>query len=214
MQDFLCDVSPRGSERRGSWMLTIMAAVLLSFGVGAATAAFTLVSAGAQYPARFVACETMLQLSDSPFAHQREDTPSANEVQERVSEAYRATYESSYQLRYEAAGNLVSSLSDVTDDLDAHSLAPLFAAGALAMLVACARMAACMLSAPHAPAVAAVAAVAAIAAIGALFVSAVLVSVLGLPAMGLRAVAFALCVSLLAARFARAARNNLLPATA
>jgi hypothetical protein len=40
-----------------------------------------------------------------------------------------------------------------------------------------------------------------------------LVSVLGFPAMGLRAVAFAVSVSLLAARFARATRNDL-PAAA
>ena len=148
----------------------------------------------------------MLQLSGNPFTHQSHDIPSADEVQARVSEAYRATYEPGYQMRYENAGELVSSWSDVTDDLDARSLAPLFAAGALAMLVACARGAARMIALPRAPAVAA------ISATGALFVSAILISVLGLPAMGLRAVAFAICVSLLAVRFARMSRNNLLPA--
>ena len=41
MQEILCDASPRGFERRSGWGLTILATVLLSFGVGAATAAFT-----------------------------------------------------------------------------------------------------------------------------------------------------------------------------
>jgi len=209
MQDLLCEMSPRGSERRGGWGLTILATVLLSFGVGAATAAFMLMSADAPHGAPFVSCETMLQLSQGPFAHRSDDLPTADEVQARVTEAYRASHESSYrahhQMHLEDAGELASSWSDVTDDLDMRSLAPLFAAAALAMLVACARGAARMIAERHASAVAA------ISAIGALCVSAMLVSVLGLPAMGLRAVAFAICVASLAARFARMARNDLLP---
>ena len=94
------------------------------------------------------------------------------------------------------------------DDLDGRPLAPLLAAGALAVLVACARGAARMLAEPRAPAVVAV------SAVGALLVSAALSSALGLPSMGLRAVAFAICVSMLTARFARAAREELVPVRA
>jgi hypothetical protein len=205
MQEILCDVSSSGSGRGGSWALTMLAAVLLSFGVGAATAAFTLMSADSEHAAPFVACETMLQLSSSPSAHPSENIPSADEVQARVSEAYRATYESGYQARYEAAGDAVSSWSDAMDDLDGQSLAPLVAAGALTILVACARGAARMLAEPRGPALALA------SAAGALFVSAMLISAFGLPAMGLRAVAFAICVSMLAARFTRTARRELVP---
>ena len=200
-----------------------MATVLLSFGVGAATAAFTLVNDLAPHAAPYVACETMLQLSSGPphevvsdtisvvtsrFARESADIPSADVIQERVAESYRAAYESSYQARYEAAGKAAGAWSSMTDDLDGRPLAPLFAAGALAMLVACARGASRMLAAPHSPAVAAV------SAIGALLVSAMLIDVLGLPAMGLRAAAFAICVSMLAVRFARTARIDMMIAAA
>jgi hypothetical protein len=164
MQDILCEMSPRGSgarSGRGLTMLaTVLATVLLSFGVGTATAAFTLMNAAPRHSVSFVACDTI---------------PLVVEVQG-------------------------------LGDLDVPALAPLFAAGALAMLVVSARGAARMLSAPHAPEVVA------ISAIGALFVSAMLISAFGLPSMGLRAVAFAICVSMLAARFARVTRTELLPA--
>ena len=205
MQDILWEVSPSGTGRRGGWGLSILAAVLLSFGVGAATAAFALMSADSEHVAPIVACETMLQLSSSPFARQSGDIPSADEVEAHVTEAYRASYEPGYQARYEAAGDMVSSWSDATSDFDGRSLAPLFAAGALAILVACARGASGMLAEPRGTIVAV------ISAAGALFVSAMLIKVFGLPAMGLRAVAFAICVSALAAKFAWVTRKELAP---
>jgi len=203
MQDILRDVSPSGNGCRSGWGLSILATVLLSFGVGAATAAFTLMSADSERAAPFVACETMLQLSSGPFARQSAYGPSADEVQARVTEAYRATYEPGYRARYETAEDAVSSWSDAMDDFDPRSLAPLFAVGALAILVACARGASRMLAVPRGPAVVAA------SAAGALFVSAMLLSVFGLPTMGLRAVAFAICVSMMAAKFARATRREL-----
>jgi hypothetical protein len=210
MQQIPWNASPRGSERRSGLGLTVMAAVLLSFGVGAATAAFALVSSVSRHSVPLVACESMLQLTGSQFAHASANVPTADEVQARVTEAYRETYDASYSPDYEAsferAGDVVGSWSEVAESLDGRWLAPLFAAGALAMLVACARGAAHMLTAPRARAVAAV------SAVGALFVSAMLLGVLGLPMMGLRSVAFAICVSMLAVKFAQRARNDLLPA--
>ena len=205
MENIPCEVSSRGSGAGSRWGFAALATVLLSFGVGAATAAFTLVNDLAPHAAPYVACETMLQLSSGP---PHADIPSADMIQERVAESYRAAYESSYQARYEAAGNVAGAWTSMTDDLDGRPLAPLFAAGALAMLVACARGAARMLATPHSPAVAAV------SAIGALLVSAMLIDVLGLPAMGLRAAAFAICVSMLAVRFARTARIDRMIAAA
>jgi len=160
----------------------MLATVLLSLGVGAATAAFTLMSAESRHAAPIVACETMLQLSGTPFAHESGDMRSADEVADEV--------------------------ADTVDDLDGRPLALVFAAGALAVLVACARGAARLLAEPRVPEVAAV------SAAGALLVSATLIGVFGLPSMGLRAVAFAICVSMLAARFARIARGELVPARA
>ena len=154
MQNIPCDVRPRGSSLRGSWALALLATALLSFGVGAATAAFTLLNAVSRHSAPYVSCEAMLELSG------------------------------------------------------ALPRAPLFAAGALAMLVACVRGAAHVMAEPRAPAISAA------SAPGALVVSAMLINTFGLPAMGLRAVAFAICVSMVAARFARTARSDLVPATA
>ena len=192
MQNIPCEVSSRGSGAGSRWGFAALATVLLSFGVGAATAAFTLVNDLAPHAAPYVACETMLQLSSGPPHAVISDTISVVR----------------YQARYEAAGNVAGAWTSMTDDLDGRPLAPLFAAGALAMLVACARGAARMLATPHSPAVAAV------SAIGALLVSAMLIDVLGLPAMGLRAAAFAICVSMLAVRFARTARIDRMIAAA
>jgi len=164
----------------------MLATVLLSLGVGAATAAFTLMSTESRHAAPIVACETMLQLSGTPFAHESGDTRSADAVADEVAD----------------------EVADAVDDLDGRSFALVLAAGALAVLVACARGAARLLTEPCVPEVAAV------SAVGALLVSATLIGVFGLPSMGLRAVAFAICVSMLAARFARIARRELVPARA
>ena len=66
MQNIPCDVRPRGSSLpslHGSWALALLATALLSFGVGAATAAFTLMNAVTRHSAPYASCETMLELS-------------------------------------------------------------------------------------------------------------------------------------------------------
>jgi hypothetical protein len=200
MHNFICDAIPRSSELRGGWGFRVMATVLLSFGVGATTAAFTLMSEAAPHSAPSVICETMLQISGDPSASLSASVPSSAELQEQVSEAY--------QTSYETAGDAVGSWSDVSDTLGGRPLAPLFAAGALALLVACARGAASLLAAP--PGFLAQTG----SVLGALLVAALLINVLGLPSMGLRAIAFAISVSLVAAKFARIARKHLVPAAA
>ncbi|MDB4910341.1 MAG: hypothetical protein JWO39_1164 [Gemmatimonadetes bacterium] len=200
MHSILCDVNPRGSGLRGSWGLTVMATVLLSVGVGATTAAFALVNGVAPSSAPGVACETMLQISSDPPALLSASVPSSAEMREHMSDVY--------QTSYEAAGDAVGSWSEMADSSGGWSLAPLLAAGALALLVACTRGAASMLAAPpnlraHAT-----------SALGALVVAALLINVLGLPALGIRSIAFAIIVSFLAAKFARIARKHLVPAIA
>jgi hypothetical protein len=154
----------------------------------------------ASHSAPFVNCETMLQISGDPSTSLGASIPSSAELQEQVTK--------SYQTSYEAAGDPVGSSSDVSDMLGQRPLAPLFAAGALALLVACARGAASLLAAPpgflaHAGSM-----------LGALLVAALLINVFGLPALGVRAIAFAIGASLVAAKFARIARKHLVPAAA
>jgi hypothetical protein len=128
MHTNLCNAGPRASEL-GGWGLSVLAAVLLSVGVGAATAAFMVMNGAASHSASFSSCGTMLEMAS---------------------------------------------------DLDALPLAPLFAAGAVAMLVACARGAARLLDEPRSTGVIAA------SAIGALVLAASLSRVLGLPALGTR----------------------------
>jgi hypothetical protein len=201
MHNFLCDLNPRSTGLRGGRGFTLMAMVLLSFGVGAATAAFALMDGAAPHSMPYVRCETMLRISTDPAAPLSENIPSRAGLRERVSDAYDASYEA----EGDAVGPSVSSWSDVADDLDGRPFAPLIAAGALAMLVACARGAARLLAAPRG------AAISAGSALGALLVAAILVNVFGLPALGIRAIAFAVIVALVAVKFARSAQESLVP---
>jgi hypothetical protein len=155
----------------GSWGLDVLAALLLSFGVGAATAAFTVMNRVDAHTMPFSACETMLEMPIGPSAY--------------------VTYTSASLL-----------------PVDAQPLAPILAAGALAILVACARGAGRLLDAPGRRGVIVA------TSIGALVLVAALSSVSGIPAPGIRGIAFAISVAMLATRFARASREELLPARA
>jgi len=164
----LRDVSSRKSWGCG-WGFDVLAALLLSFGVGAATAAFTIMNRVDAHTMPFSGCETMLEMPIGPSAY--------------------VTYTSASLL-----------------PLDARPLAPILAAGALAMLVACARGAGRLLD------VSGRAGVIAATSIGALVLAAALSSAFGIPAPGIRGIAFAISVAMLATRFARATREELLPA--
>jgi hypothetical protein len=155
-------------------------------------------------------CEMMLQVSNDRWAPLAAGMPPAVAQHERVLENERVidAYQNAYEMSFEVPGDAVSSWSDTEGNLGARTLAPLFAAGALVLLVACARGASRLLDATHGQAIAAG------SAIGALVVAAILINGLGLPALGIRAIAFAVCASLLAAKFARTARRNLVLAAA
>jgi hypothetical protein len=204
MHNILCGVSSRSLELRGGWGLTVMATVLLSFGVGATTAAFALMNDAAPHSVTSFSCETMLGISGDPSVISSAGIPSSAELHEQVSEAYQTSHDAVDN----AADDMVGSWSDVPDTLGARPLVLLFAAGALALLVACARGAASLLAAPpgflaHTASV-----------LGALLVAALLIDVFGLPALGIRAIAFAISASLVAVKFARIARKHLGPAAA
>ncbi|MDQ2766599.1 MAG: hypothetical protein M3Y30_05540, partial [Gemmatimonadota bacterium] len=177
------------ANRRGS---TVIAVLLLALGVGASTAAFTLVNGVMPHSAPFVTCETTFVYSSDVPVMPTLTVPDAGEVKERISDAY--------QTSYEAAGDAVDSWSESADDFgDAGGrvLSVLLAAGALALLVACTRLAARALAATRASTLFVG------VALCALPVAALLASAFGFPALGFRAVAFAVTVSLVAAYSAR-----------
>jgi len=196
----LCDVTSRISGR-GGLGLDVLAAVLLSLCVGAATAAFTVMNRIATHRLPNITCEMMLEMPSGPSAYGAYTAaalPSPIDVHERVVNAF--------QTGYEAGGVAMGSGWEVASVPDLRALAPLFAAGALAMLLACTRVVARLGAVARAPAVIAG------SAIGALMIAAVLVELFGLPALGIRAIAFAVSVSLLAARFPRSAWQEMISA--
>ena len=212
MHNILCEPSKparRLVNRRGS---TTIAVLLLSLGVGASTAAFSLVNGVMPHSSPFVTCETTIEYTGDlasmppmPSLH----VPPPAELQERISDVY--------QTSYEAAGDAVDSWSDVAGDVrDASEVgglsdlgdvggrivAVLLGAGALVLLVACMRGASRALATPR------TSTFFASVALGALPVAALLVSGFGLPALGLRAITFAMAVSVVAAYSAIAKQKS------
>jgi hypothetical protein len=199
MHNYPCeptDSARRFVTRRGS---TVVGVLLLSLGVGASTAAFSLVNGVMPHSASFVTCETTMEYT-SDLSNLSTNTPAlavptSAEMQERISDVYDASYE--------AAGEAVDSWSDAADQVDdigdvgGRIVAVLLSAGALALLVFCTRGAARVLGASRSSTLFVV------VALGALPVAALLASVLGLQALGLRAVAFMVTVSVVAAYWAR-----------
>ena len=172
-----------------------MAVLLLSLGVGASTAAFTLVNGAMPHSASYVTCETTVEFaSDIPSVPATMPTfnvPAPRELQERISDAYETSYE--------AAGDAVDSwhdaAGDVSDlgDIGGRIVALRLGAGALVLLVVCTRGASRVLASSHSSALFIV------VALGALPVAALLASAFGLPALGFRGVAFMVAVSVVAA---------------
>ncbi|HEV7704713.1 MAG TPA: hypothetical protein VGO46_10495 [Gemmatimonadaceae bacterium] len=204
MHNILCEpIKParRLVNRRGS---TVIAVLLLSLGVGASTAAFTLVNGVMPHSAPFVTCETTVEytgdLASMPAMTPAINVPAPGELQERISDAYATSYE--------AAGDAVDSWSDAAGevvalgDVGSRIFAVLLGAGALALLVTCTRAASRALATPRASTLFAG------VALGALPVAALLASALGLPALGFRAIAFAMTVSVVAAYSARAEQKS------
>ena len=198
-------------NRRGS---TAIAVLLLSLGVGASTAAFTLLNGVMPHSAPFVTCETTIEYtgdqSGMPARLASLTVPPTAELQDRLSDAYQTSYEAADDAvsSWSDAAGQVGELGDVADasDVGGRILAVLIGAGALALLVACTRGAARALTASRSSVLFAV------VALGALPVAALLASALGLPALGVRAIAFMLTVSVVAAYAARAGRVVTVPA--
>jgi hypothetical protein len=199
MHNFPCErpnAASRLVNRRGS---TTLAVLLLSLGVGASTAAFTVLNGAMPHSAPFVTCETTIEYTvdhaSMPASMPMLNVPTPAETQERISDVY--------QTSYEAADDAVDSWSDAAEQVGDEDvvgspvLASLLGAGALVLLLACTRGAARALA--NSPATALYIGV----ALGALAVAGLLASVFGLPALGARAVSFMLAISAVAAFRAR-----------
>lgn len=178
--------APRFRNRPG---FTALAVLLLSLGVGVTTAVFGLAD-GVLPHTTMVACETTMDAPGHAARFASASLPSREELRDRVSHAYETSFET--------AGDAIGSIPDHAYDLGDRAKLALIGAGALAVLLACVRGAAKLMRSQRAPF-----ALASVTTIGAVTVAILAARTLELPPIGPRAIAFALCVSLLAVYFAR-----------
>lgn len=177
----------------------MLAVLMLSLGVGATTAVFALVDGIMPRSTSSLPCETVMDVPSGSSKFAIAKVTSGEELRDRVSDAYQASVES--------AGDAIGDIPDLADGVGQRPVLALLGAAALAFLLACTRAASGMIARARVPFVA----LGTLA--GALVVAALSLRALGLPSLGVRAVAFALCISLLAVYFASATRRKGAPLT-
>jgi hypothetical protein len=171
-----------------------MAILMLSLGVGATTAVFSVADSVMPRSAPFVTCETTMKLSSGEPGVALASLPSRVEPRDRVADAYETSYES--------AGDAIGAIPDIMDGYGERFILAMFGAAAIAILIACTRGASRLLDSPRATMVAAG------TTIGAMAIATLSLRALHLPMPGVRTIAFALCISVLAVHFARGARKK------
>jgi hypothetical protein len=171
-----------------------MAAILLALGVGVTTAVFALVDRSLPHSAPSVTCETMMDYTSQPSQAMTVNLSGSTELKDRVSEAYETSFE--------AADDAIGSVPDIAESLSQPLVLSLLGAGALVLLVACTRSASRLVDSPR------VAMLAAGTTFGALAFATISLRALALPAIGVRGVVFAGCISLLAVYVARTPRGT------
>jgi len=177
----------------------MLAVLMLSLGVGATTAVFALVDGIMPRSTQSQPCETVMSFSSLQSKFAVAKVTSGEELRDRVSDAYQTSVES--------ASDVIGDIPDLADEVGPRPVLALLGAAALAFLLACTRAASGMIARARAPLVA-------LGTLsGALVVAALSLRALGLPSLGVRAVAFTLCISLLAVYFARATERRAVPLT-
>jgi hypothetical protein len=194
MQNLLYDHTSRAPRLRNQRGFATMAVLMLSLGVGATTAAFSIADYAMPPASSYATCETIMEVSASQSAVSIADVPTREELRDRVSYAYETTYES--------ADDAFGAIPEMASGLGEQSVLGLLGVAAVALLVACTRGASRRITLPRASLLAAA------TTVGALAFATLSLRALGLPAIGLRAATFALCISVLAVYFARGAQKQ------
>ncbi len=177
--------APRRRTRRGSTALGVM---LLSLGVGSATALFGFVDSVLPHSAPIAACETLSELRGGAPSFAMAQIPTGAELKVRVSDVSEAGVDN--------ATDAIVSIPDLADGLGERAMLASLGIAALALLLACTRFASRLIASTS------TAALAAGTTLGALALAMLSAHELDLPAMGPRAIAFAFCISLLTVHFA------------
>lgn len=199
MQKLPCDSESRALRLRNRPGFTALAVVMLSLGVGATTALFSLVDGVVPPSTPNVRCETAMDVASGSPGFAIANVSNGGELRDRISDAYETSIES--------AGDAIGAIPDVAGELGDRPLIALLGACALGFLVVCARGASTMIASPRAPLVAIG------TTVGALMFATLSLRALDLPPIGFRSSAFALCLSLVTVWYARLAHNRSAPLT-
>jgi hypothetical protein len=194
MQNFPYDHTSRAPRLRNQRGFATLAVLMLSLGVGATTAVFSIVDYAMPAASQYATCETMMEVSGHQSGVSIANLPTREELRDRVSYAYETSYES--------ADDAFGAIPEMASGFGERSVLELLGAAAVALLVACTRGASRRITLPRASLLAAA------TTVGALAIATLSLRALGLPAIGLRAATFALCISVLAVYFARGAQKK------
>ncbi|MEO6211099.1 MAG: hypothetical protein ABIQ10_13350 [Gemmatimonadaceae bacterium] len=182
----LAPSAPRRLTRRGS---TVLGILLLSLGVGSATALFGFVDSVLPPSAPIAACETVSEMSGGAPSFAISELTTGRALKDHVSDVYEAGVENT--------SDAIDSIPDLADGLGERAMLAGLGVAALALLLACTRVASRLIASRS------IAALAAGTTLGALALAMLSAHELDLAVIGPRAIAFALCISLLAVYFAR-----------
>ncbi len=194
MQNLPYDHTSRAPRLRNQRGFAAMAVLVLSLGVGATTAAFSIVDYAMPTASTYVSCETMMEAPGNQPGVSIADLPTREELRDRVAYAYETSYES--------ADDALGAFPEMASGLGERSVLELLGAAAVALLVACTRGASRCITSPRASLMAAA------TTVGALAFATLSLRALELPAIGIRAATFALCISVIAVYFSCAAQKK------
>ncbi|MEO7039685.1 MAG: hypothetical protein ABI446_09565 [Gemmatimonadaceae bacterium] len=191
MPNTSADLTPSAQRRRKPCGSAALGILVLSLGVGTATSLFGLVDCILPHSAPMVACQTLAEMSSGQPSFAITHLPTRAELKDRVSDVYEAGVEN--------ATDAIDSIPEVAAGLGERAMLAVLGVAALAILLACMRLASRLITSTS------TAALAAGTTLGAVALAVLSARALDLPAIGPRAIAFALCISLLAVTFARKA---------
>lgn len=195
-------------RRRNSLAFSALAVLVLSLGVGTATAAFSVIDGMVPHESPYPTCDTAASFGGDRFV--MVGLAGGPMLRDRVTDAY--------QSGIDAAGDGLETWTDVAFSLADRSTIIVLSAGALALLVACANAARSLYARSGLRSSGAGTERVALAAIGALSIAALLLHVASMTSLAdlsgsfplaridARAIGFAICVSALVE-----ARRRLLP---
>ena len=142
MQNLLYDHTSRDPRLRNQRGFATMAVLMLSLGVGATTAAFSIVDYAMPPASPYATCETMMEAQGNQSGDTIRTISGREELRDRVADAYETSYE--------RADDAFGAIPEMASGLGERSILELLGAAAVALLVACTRGASRRITRHHA----------------------------------------------------------------